>query len=414
MVGQSLNGQSSNEAFRWTEAEGMVGLGDLPGGIFSSRAFFVSADGSVVVGRGRNSDDDEEAFRWTESTGMVGLGALPGAIIIQSDASAMTPDGSAIVGNTFSASSGNAPEAFLWTDGIGMVGLGDLPGGSFSSRAADISSDGSVVVGRSSSAGGMEAFRWTQGGGMVGLGTLPGGAVFSSLATATTPDGSTVVGQSSSASGLEAFLWTEAEGMIGLGDLPGGEFESTAMAVSADGSTVFGLACTDTFDFTCIFEPFIWDAQNAMRKLSDALENELGLDLDGWTLYYVAGVSPDGQTIVGSGMNPSGNLEAWIAHLSSTGVPFIRGDVDGNGAFSALIDSLFALNFGFVPGSPAPPCLTTADADGDDSFNPLVDGLFMLNFGFVPGAPPIPPPFPNCGGDASASPVGCDMSPLCP
>ncbi len=100
--------------------------------------------------------------------------------------------------------------------------------------------------------------------------------------------------------------------------------------------------------------------------------------------------------------------------VPQVGVPFIRGDSDGNGMFQGLIDSLFALNFGFVPGSPAPPCLTTADADGNDSFNPLVDGLFMLNFGFVPGAPPIPPPFPNCGGDASASPVGCDMSPLCP
>ena len=140
VVGQSLNGQSFNEAFRWTESTGMVGLGDLPGGIFSSRALIVSADGSVVVGLGRNSDDYYEAFRWTETTGMVGLGALPGAIIIQSGVSAMTPDGSAIVGNTFSASSGNSPEAFLWTDGIGMVGLGDLPGGSFSSRAGDISS----------------------------------------------------------------------------------------------------------------------------------------------------------------------------------------------------------------------------------------------------------------------------------
>ncbi len=209
---------------------------------------------------------------------------------------------------------------------------------------------------------------------------------------------------------------TSAAEFISLGDLPGGEFESTAVAVSADGSTVFGLACTDTFDFTCIFEPFIWDAQNGMRKLSDALENELGLDLGGLALQTIsrAGVSPDGQTIVGSGVNAGGNGEAWIAHLSSTDVPFIRGDVDGNGAFSALVDSLFALNFGFVPGSPTPPCLATADADGNDSFNPLVDGLFMLNFGFVPGAPPIPPPFPNCGGDASASPVGCDMSPLCP
>ena len=45
-------------------AAGMVGLGDLPGGDFSSIAQDVSDDGSVVVGIG-NSASGEEAFRWT-------------------------------------------------------------------------------------------------------------------------------------------------------------------------------------------------------------------------------------------------------------------------------------------------------------------------------------------------------------
>jgi hypothetical protein len=35
------------------QAGGMVGLGDLPGGTFGSKAFFVSADGSVVWPMGR-------------------------------------------------------------------------------------------------------------------------------------------------------------------------------------------------------------------------------------------------------------------------------------------------------------------------------------------------------------------------
>ncbi|HSJ98753.1 MAG TPA: hypothetical protein VLC53_16880, partial [Myxococcota bacterium] len=53
-------------------------------------------------------------------------------------------------------------------------GLGNLPGGNWSS-AADVSSDGSVVVGWSMVAGAKEAFRWTAAEGMVGLGDLPGG-----------------------------------------------------------------------------------------------------------------------------------------------------------------------------------------------------------------------------------------------
>ena len=54
--------------------------------------------------------------------------------------------------------------------------LGSLPsGGIFYSDAADVSADGSVVVGGSFSASGREAFRWTASTGMVGLGDLPDG-----------------------------------------------------------------------------------------------------------------------------------------------------------------------------------------------------------------------------------------------
>ncbi len=48
-----------------------------------------------------------------------------------------------------------ASEAFF-------MGLGDLPGGSFFSQAYAVSPDGSVVVGGSMSAAGEEAFRWTR------------------------------------------------------------------------------------------------------------------------------------------------------------------------------------------------------------------------------------------------------------
>jgi probable HAF family extracellular repeat protein len=55
----------------------MVGLGDLDAGLFTSQAFAVSADGSVVVGLG-SSASGFEAFRWTSGGGMVGLGDLAG------------------------------------------------------------------------------------------------------------------------------------------------------------------------------------------------------------------------------------------------------------------------------------------------------------------------------------------------
>src|SRR5437660_10580757 len=72
-------------------------------------------------------------------------------------------------------------------------GLGDLPGGSGFSDARAVSPDGSVVVGGSNSSSGYEAFRWTQTGGMIGLGDLPG-PPFYSYAFGVSAYGSVVVG----------------------------------------------------------------------------------------------------------------------------------------------------------------------------------------------------------------------------
>jgi probable HAF family extracellular repeat protein len=63
------------EAFLWSQEKGMVGLGDLPGGFFSSQASAVSADRRTVVGMS-SIERGNEAFRWSEGTGMVGLGYL--------------------------------------------------------------------------------------------------------------------------------------------------------------------------------------------------------------------------------------------------------------------------------------------------------------------------------------------------
>src|SRR5262245_37318037 len=86
----------------------------------------VSADGSVVVGT-RFAGPSVEAFRWTAATGVVGLGDLPGDTA-GSNAAAVSADGGVVVGVSGSAS---GQEAFRWTSGGGMVGLGDLPGGGF-------------------------------------------------------------------------------------------------------------------------------------------------------------------------------------------------------------------------------------------------------------------------------------------
>jgi len=294
------------EAFRWTAATGMVGLGDLSGGTFSSFAFAVSADGSVVVGDSR-SFSGNEAFRWTPATGMVGLGDLPGGSFY-STAHGVSADGQVVVGSGRSALSGTSDEAFRWTATNGMVALGDLPGGSYSSRAWAVSADGSVVAGESGSSNGNEAFRWTAETGMVGLGDLDGGG-FNSVAYGISADGSTVVGYGIPDTSWthEVFRWTAASGMVGLGFLPCDTW-TIARAVSGDGSIIVG--DPQISSYKCVF---IWDAQHGLRELESVLSSDYGLNLSGWQLGRATAITPDGNVIVGYGVNPAGNTEAWIA-----------------------------------------------------------------------------------------------------
>lgn len=299
------------EAFRWTRSGGMVGLGDLgigelfPGNGFSGAAG-VSGDGSVVAGTA-HSLNGSEAFRWTEMDGMVGLGDIPEGINFVLG-NAISEDGLVIVGD---ADTSETNQAFRWTSASGMVGLGFLDGGtpedptlSFSG-ATGVSGDGSVVVGRSFSDAGIQAFRWTGSGGMVGLGDLPGGR-FGSRATAVSVDGQVVVGQGTSLStgfGDEAFRWTSAEGIVGLGTISGSS-SSIAHGVSGNGSVVVGKSGV----------AFIWDSFNGMRDLRSVLVNDFGLgsSLNGWSLSEANAVSVDGRAIVGFGINPSGDGEAWL------------------------------------------------------------------------------------------------------
>jgi uncharacterized membrane protein len=128
---------------------------------------------------------------------------------------------------------------------------------------------------------------------------------------------------------MEAFRWTEAEGMVGLGDLPPGDYGSSAYAVSGDGSIIVGTSTVGTpirtnpvetgiwtsIEDWRIARAFIWDQAHGMRNLQDVLINDYGLDLTGWTLTIARDISDDGRTIIGDGINPEGQSQAWIARL---------------------------------------------------------------------------------------------------
>jgi probable HAF family extracellular repeat protein len=278
------------------------GLGDLTGGSYNSVANAVSADGMVVVGQS-NSASGGEAFRWTTDGGMVGLGILYDT---NSTATGVSTDGSVVVGSSGSTASSTFSEAFRWTTDGGMIGLGGLPGSGIS-NARDVSADGLVVVGEGPSDNSdynrSEAFRWTANDGMVGLGFMSAQR-HGSGSIATSGDGSVVVGNGRL--GLfdtQAFRWTAASGMVGLGFLPGSGVPgsgrvSASRATSVDGSVVVG----DSRSGSGI-EAFRWTASSGMVGLGDLPGGD----------YISRGnaVSGDGQVIAGEGTTASGS-EAFL------------------------------------------------------------------------------------------------------
>jgi probable HAF family extracellular repeat protein len=339
--GSVVVGSSSSafgfEAFRWTQGGGMMGLGDLPDDPpYGSAATGVSADGSIVVGSSAVDIESSHGgppflthyrpFRWTQGGGMVDLGLLRPAQDETGFGYAVSADGSVIVGMSGEREPMTVPhgKAFRWSAGGGMEGMGVLSGYSYSD-AFESSDDGSVIVGRSWSgahtfiAG--EAVRWSPASGLVGLGDLPGGNV-NSAAYDVSADGAVVVGRGSSDSGTQAIRWTPGGGMVGLGVLTALDW-SAAEAVSADGSVVVGYSRNSSNSGIA----FICDMTHGMRNLQDVLINDLGLgaSLAGWTLTEANDISANGKFIVGTGINPNGNTEAWIAGL---GQP--RCDFDGD------------------------------------------------------------------------------------
>jgi probable HAF family extracellular repeat protein len=116
------------QAYRWTQAGGMIPLGFLPTGGVESQGVGLSADGSAAVGWNNALDADfnlsQQAFRWTAATGMVGLGFLPDSGDTFSQAFAVSGDGAIVVGTATDANFTQV--ATIWDAADGLRSLQDV------------------------------------------------------------------------------------------------------------------------------------------------------------------------------------------------------------------------------------------------------------------------------------------------
>lgn len=303
--GSAMAANYGGEIFRWTPADGFVDLGM---GDFLNSSIGISGDGLTIVAGRVGSDGATNPALWHEGTGWIDLGHPAGACSMDNSWGSgygLNGDGTVAVGLSWYCP---GAEGFRWTEQDGMVALSHPD--KASSRASAISADGSTIVGfyEDPRFGNRRPVRWISG-----TTDLFAGEDANGEATAVSSDGSQIVGQNVDASGFgRPFYYTDAGGVVPLGSLTN---RATDQGV-ANGVSDAGVVVGWTGDpFSAPTRAFIWSAKTGMRWMRAALVRNGAVIPSDIILTTALGISADGSTIVGTWLDASFNQGAWLAHL---------------------------------------------------------------------------------------------------
>lgn len=159
--GSVVVGYSADRAFRWTAAGGMIEI--TTGRPGASWARDVSGDGNVVVGTANSV-----AFRWTQAQGMQNLPPASGHN--RAAAAAISEDGSRIVGESFSTTTGDYRAVYWAYDGETFMVRSLAPfTGATRCWAENVSENGNAILGRCYENDWPVPFVWTAPTGMLRL-----------------------------------------------------------------------------------------------------------------------------------------------------------------------------------------------------------------------------------------------------
>jgi probable HAF family extracellular repeat protein len=320
--GTVVTGEINGQPYLWTASTGVEAI-PLPTGQRLFSVSDISGDGVKIVG-GLTADSFSavpryQGFSWTRGTGFQLLGSLSTDPLDWAYASAVSHDGSVIVGTNDTP---NGNRAFRWTEAGGLQSLGHL--GSSDpfyppySNTGGVSADGALIVGQATVAGDStgKTYRWTQAEGfdVIGLPSGDNGGLANGGAYAVSGNGQVLVGFSQNLTSW-SWAWTQADGFVPLYSRPGNR-SSSATSLSFDGSVVGGTEL-NWHASGAYYEAAVWRKVDGDFKIQivHGLLQMSGVDLTGWNLTNVTDVSYDGRTIVGNGINPQGQRRAWIAQL---------------------------------------------------------------------------------------------------
>lgn len=242
--------------------------------------------------------------------------ALPDLVYGQySQAVAISQDGSTIVG-TASDGTNYVPVRWIRIGTYWAVNALDLPGIGTTCYADDVSSDGSIIVGRCFGSGGyVYAYAWKNGYPQFISGGTPSGV----------NDAGVIVGQSSA---QVAMRWDLNQNYLSLGTLGG--LTSNAVAIDAKGN----IAGDSDLPNNAGRHPFLWTERKGMVDLgspgvySGVSDMNESLQIVGYT-YYATGAShgtlwskgkaldiappPGYDGSSATGINNAGTIVGWVS-----------------------------------------------------------------------------------------------------
>ena len=314
VVGRSFDGVEQ-QAVEWSpQTHALTNLGYFGGNPASSVAWTVSADGSLVGGTSTSSSSPNgTAFLWTKAAGPQDIGGIAPYSSEGSVVRGLNSTGSIAVGYSgippASGVSGASSVcvAGRYTAGGGWTQL-QTPAGYVDTVAYNLSSSGVVAVGAAYSSTGSNAVIWNGTSAKL----LPTASGYTnSQAFAVNRSGSLMGGYCYKGATVEdACLWYSSLGYAPkiIGHLPG-DTRSYVRAMSGDGTLVTGISVSPSSTLT----PFVWTSTGGMESLRDYLSSVGVNTYASWKLQSVSGISDDGATIVGYGVDPNGKIEPFRA-----------------------------------------------------------------------------------------------------